>query len=303
MKNKKTLIIGGTGFLGYHLALHLIKRNDKVTSISLRKPRKYRKIKKVKYLVGDISKKKILSSLLLKRKFDYIINFGGYVDHSNNSSVYKTHYLGTKNLYEIFKNKNIKSFIQIGSSSEYGNLKSPHYEEQNGKPNTLYGQSKLKSTNFLLNESKKYNFPVTIVRLYQVYGPKQDNNRFIPQLIQSCINKKKFLTSSGNQFRDFLYVDDVIRGIILCTKTKKSHGKIINLGNGRPIQLKKIMKIAKKEIKYFNPIFGKLKLRKGELKSIFPSIKLAKKTVKWKARLNFTTGFKKTMKYYKKEIR
>ena len=51
-------------------------------------------------------------------------------------------------------------------------------------------------------------------------------------------------------------------------KTKKSHGKIINLGNGRPIQLK-IMKIAKKEIKYFNPIFGKLKLRKGELKASF----------------------------------
>ena len=139
--------------------------------------------------MGTYQKKKILSSLLLKRKFDYIINFGGYGDHSNNSSVYKTHYLGTKNLYEIFKNKNIKSFIQIGSSSEYGNLKSPHYEEQNGKPNTLYGQSKLKSTNFLLNESKKYNFPVTIVRLYQL-GPEQDNNCFIPQLIQSCIIKK-----------------------------------------------------------------------------------------------------------------
>ena len=43
-------------------------------------------------------------------------------------------------------------------------------------------------------------------------------------------------------------------------KNQKSHGKIINLGNGRPIQLKKIMKIAKKEIKYFNPIFGKLKI-------------------------------------------
>ena len=78
---------------------------------------------------------------------------------------------------------------------------------------------------------KKKNFPVTILRLYQVYGPKQDVNRIIPITITNALSNKKFDCSSGNQFKDFLYIDDLIDILIKILK-KRNTASIINVGSG-----------------------------------------------------------------------
>ena len=79
---KKILIVGGTGFIGYHLAKRAIKRGWQVTSISSRKPKKIRNLKKVKYLLCDITNFKLLKKCI-HSKFKYVVNLGGHVDHSN----------------------------------------------------------------------------------------------------------------------------------------------------------------------------------------------------------------------------
>ena len=81
-KFPKILIVGGTGFLGFHLAKTCIKLKWKVSSISTKKPIKLRKIKSVKYYLFDISKKNSFLKIS-KKKFDYVVNFGGHVDHTN----------------------------------------------------------------------------------------------------------------------------------------------------------------------------------------------------------------------------
>ena len=69
------------------------------------------------------NKKKDLK--VLKKKFDYVVNAAGVVDHSTNKDVFKAHYLGCKNLANFFVKKKIKLFLQIGSCVEYGQQKSP----------------------------------------------------------------------------------------------------------------------------------------------------------------------------------
>jgi len=298
MNKKKILIVGGTGFIGYHLAFKCKKLNWDVTSISTRKPNKERKLEKIKYKFFDISNKKNFVHLS-RYKYDYVVNLGGYVDHINKKRTFKAHYLGAKNLFEFFKNKKIKSFIQIGSSAEYGTARSPHSEYIIGKPKGIYGKSKLLASKFMLECYKKYNFPVTILRFYQLYGPKQDINRFIPILINSCLKRKKFFTSSGNQLRDFLYIDDGINAIIKSIKSDNSKGKIFNISSGKPIRLKKIMKLVGKKLKYFYPIYGKIKLRKGEQKIIYPNINRAKKILQWKNKTTLKEGINKTIIYFK----
>jgi UDP-glucose 4-epimerase len=297
MKKKKIiLIVGGTGFLGFHICNFLKKKNWSILSLSLGPPLKQRKIKKVKYLFGDISKLKQLS-FLINLKVDYVVNCGGYVDHHNEIKTYNTHVKGCKNLYTIFSKKNLRAFIQLGSSAEYGLATSPHTEDKKEKPKDSYGKCKLKATNFFRN--LKSNFPYIILRPYQVYGPKQDSNRLIPFIINSCLKNKKFPCSHGNQFRDFLYVDDFVMAVYSSLNNKNCYGEIFNIGYGKPIKTKKIIKKINKKINLGHPEYGKILMRKYEQKKIFPSIKKASKYLNWSPKVNFEKGLNKTIEYYK----
>ena len=129
MKKNRILIAGGTGFIGYHLAKRCLKLNWKVVSISTKPPKKNRKLKNVNYLILDISnQKKIFEKL--STNYDYVVNLAGYVDHSHNVKTMKSHFNGCKNLSLFFLNSKIKKFVQVGSSIEYGKIKSPQIEKK-----------------------------------------------------------------------------------------------------------------------------------------------------------------------------
>ena len=301
---KSILIAGGTGFLGYHLAKTCILKGWSVTSISTKRPKKIRFLKKVKYLIIDIANKELVEKKI-KFNYDYVVNFSGYVNHSEKFKTYQSHYIGCKNLVDFFLDKKIESFIQIGSCVEYGHRKSPQGEDYKTNINDLtsvYSKAKLAATNYLLKKYKEKKFPCTILRLYLVYGPRQDFNRFIPSIIKGCLEDSLFPCSLGNQLRDFLYVDDLINAILKCLKNKSSRGEIINIGSGNPMKIKKIVLLVQNIIKRGKPDFGKIKLRKDEILKLFPKIKKAKKKINWKPRSTFSESIVKTINFYKKII-
>ena len=294
---EKILILGGTGFIGYHLAKESLKRGLQVTSLSKNNPVKKRFLKKVKYIIADISNKNSINQKL-KKNFQYIVNLAGYVDHSDKIKTLKSHYLGCKNISNYFFKEKIKKFIQVGSSMEYGRATSPQKENFKCEPKSVYGRAKYFSTQYLLNLYKKKFFPVTIVRLYQVYGPHQDLNRFIPVVINACKNNKDFPCSHGRQFRDFLYINDLINAFFLILKNPKTNGEIFNIGSGAPIKIKNIILRILNYYKSGNAQFGKVKLRKEESIKIYPNISKARKILKWNPKIKFLKGLTKTIQYY-----
>jgi len=291
------LIVGGTGFIGYHLAKKFLKKGWKVTSISTKRPKKLRYLPKVKYILCDITNKNTLKRSIQK-SFNYVVNLGGYVDHSNKKKIFESHYIGCRNLTEIFLKKMPKAFIQMGSSVEYGNLQSPQKENGKCNPKSLYGRAKLLASNHLINLYKKKKFPSTILRLYLAYGPKQDLNRFLPIIISGCKKNKKFPCSRGNQLRDFVHVNDVVDVIIKSLASENARGQIINIGSGKPKKLKNIIEHVCKISNGGYPQFGKIKLRKDEILRIYPSIKKAENLINWKPRMSFEKGIKDTIKSY-----
>ena len=98
------LVVGGTGFIGYHVLKKIPAKKYVLFSLSKNKPLKEKKIKNVKYLYCDITNYKALKKKLSK-KFDHIINLSGYIDHSNKKENILCHYYGSKNLIDIFKKK------------------------------------------------------------------------------------------------------------------------------------------------------------------------------------------------------
>ncbi len=297
---KKMLIIGGTGFLGYNLAKTALKKNWRVTSVSINSPKKTKLLKKVKYIFCDISKKDTLKQKI-KENFSFVINAGGYIDHSGGSRVSKTHLDGLKNLCNLFLKKKIQCFVQIGSSVEYGSLPSPQSEINIKKPNTTtYAKSKYLATEHAIKLFKSKGFPITVLRVYQAYGPKQKKDRLIPSLIDSCLRNEKFPCTNGTQLRDFIYIDDVVESIFKCYKNKKAQGEIFNIGSGKPKTIRQIINLVKKLVGLGKPDFGRIKLRSDENLKLYPRINKARKVLKWRPKIDLKEGILKTINSNKK---
>ena len=293
-------MVGGTGFIGYHLLKICKEKGWICTSISTKKPNSKRFLKKVNYIICDISKSQILRKKI-KDNYDYVVNLGGHVDHTNKLKVLNSHYIGCKNLVKILINTNIKSFVQIGSGMEYGTIKSPQKESLIQKPKKIksyYGKAKLLATNYLKEVYKKKKFPFTVLRLYQVFGPKQDLNRFLPIVINSCLQNKKFPCTEGSQQRDFIYINDVTSAIIKSLRNKSARGEIFNIGFGKPLTIRKITQIVNKQIGKGVPLYGKIKMRKDEVKKLYPNILKAKKKISWQPKVSFQKGLSRTIKSY-----
>jgi len=293
----KILVLGGNGFIGDHLIKCCLKKKWRVVSLSKNLPPLKKRLQKVEYLSCDISNHKELKKKI-KPNYDYVVNLSGYIDHSNDKKIIKTHYTGCKNLTQIFKTKYPTSFVQIGSGLEYGNLKSPHREDKVVNLNSIksnYSKAKYLATKHIIKLAKKNNFPGVVVRFYQVYGPGQNTNRLIPFVIKSCKNDEEFPCSSGNQTKDFLYVTDAIDAIIKILESKNCHGEIINVGYGRPIRVKKIILLIRNFVKKGMPQFNKIKLRKDEPPEYYPNIKKAHKIIGWKPKISLTKGIKLTI--------
>ena len=232
MKNKNILVLGGNGFLGKNF-VNKFKKNNKISVVYLKEFKK-KNNDNIKYIklnlcnYNDFKRK-------LSLNFDFIVNFSGYVNHASlkdaGMKVIENHLLTLFNLIEYYKDsKYLKKFLHIGSSDEYGDKLSPQSENIREMPLSPYSFSKTSGVHFLQMANKNINFPAVSCRIFLSYGPYQDTNRLIPQVIYGCLKDIEFPVSSGQQYRDFCYVDDVMNGISKLLNSKNTNGEVYNIG-------------------------------------------------------------------------
>ena len=299
IKKINLLVIGGTGFIGFHLIKFAKAKGWKVSSVSLHNPSKSKKINGVKYFKLDISKLNPLKKILIKQ-YDYVVNLSGYIDHISyrrgGRRLISQHFDSLQNLVQTLSRKKLKRFVQIGSSDEYGNGAAPQNEKLREHAISPYSLAKISSTHFLQMLHRTENFPATILRFFLVYGMGQNRNRFIPQIINGCIKNLKFATTQGNQVRDFCYIEDAVRAIFLALVSKKSEGEIFNVGSGIPVKIRLVIELVKRIIGKGKPQYGKLKYREGTNTLLYADNKKIKKLLGWQARVNLEEGLRKTIK-------
>jgi len=303
-KSDRLLIVGGTGFIGRSVAIEAINRRFDVSIISKNHCPKLKQVKGVRYIAVDIAKKKDLLIELKDRPFDYVINLGGYIDHCNyfdgGDKVFNVHFNGIVNLVNCIDKNNLKGFIQIGSSDEYGNNPAPQNEIQRELPISPYSSAKVASTHFLQMLFKTEKYPVVILRPFLVYGPEQDDNRFIPQIIKGCLDNQKFPTSKGEQLRDFCFIDDIVQAIFCALDSNKAHGEVINIASGKPVSIKKMINTIVSVIGSGEPQFGQVAYRNGENMALYGDIAKAEKFLDWRPGVGLKQGLEKTIKWAQK---
>jgi nucleoside-diphosphate-sugar epimerase len=301
--NDKLLIIGGTGFIGSLLTKEALNRGFNVTVLSLSSKKVNSNIKHVNYLFANISNIEELSKVLKNNFFHHVVNLGGYINHSNfsigGSKIFDSHFLGLYNLIKCVNRRHLKSFVQIGSSDEYGSNVAPQKESQRELPISPYSSAKTSATYLLQMLNRTEEFPVVILRPFLVYGPGQDKNRFIPQVINGCLSKNEFPVSQGEQLRDFCYISDFISAIISSFENYHAFGEVINIGSGRPIAIKEVINIIKNIIGFGNPKFGEIPYRVEENMALYADITKANRLLNWSPKITLKDGLEKTIKFHK----
>ncbi len=230
------LLLGGSGFLGKELLCKLSKENFKIKTMIHRK-----KIpNSIITFKGNILKKESLEKKIENR--DIIINLVGQY-HGNLSKFIDLNIKGGINLLESsLKKKNVR-IILISTISVYGeNLKKPSKENDELLPQNPYGLIKKVIEKIYQNYASQFGLNITILRLSNLYGSNKKIG-FIGNIRNSIKkNQKIILNHNGNQYRDFIYIDDAVDGIIKVIKKNKKGFHIYNISSGKRYMLKNIVK-------------------------------------------------------------
>ncbi len=303
MNGKSILVIGGSGFLGSNFIEKALKKNFYIESISLREKCKIKNPKLKNHTCNILDKRK-LRKIIANKNFNYVINFGNYVDHSNFNNngnlILDTQIKGLMNLIDSIKIDSLEKFINIGSSDEYGSSEAPQKEDMVSKPFSPYSLGKVFCSEFLRMKYKVDNFPAITIRPFLVYGPNQKKDRFIPFIIDSCLKDLDFPCTQGRQIRDFCYVDDFSEAIFCIFNSPGVTGEILNVASGKAVSIKDITKKISNIIGGGKPSFGKLKMRESENMELYADISKAKKLLKWSPKTPLNKGLLKTIDFYKK---
>jgi nucleoside-diphosphate-sugar epimerase len=297
------LVVGGSGFIGRALVTAANAKGWRVSSLSREPIAKEKRLLNVSYLFSDIREASSLKETLSSFHFDYVVNLSGYVNHQafskGGEEVFDAHFLGLKNLIKSLSRDKLKSLVQIGSSDEYGNQPSPQEESMRESPISPYSMAKVASSQFLQMLYKTENFPATVLRLFLVYGPGQNKERFIPQIIQGCLSNQPFPTSKGEQLRDFCFIDDVVNAIFKTLETKEALGEVINIASGTPVSIFEMIESIKQTIGQGKPQYGDYPYRVGENMSLYADVKKAKDILGWQASTELSQGLAETISSYK----
>jgi nucleoside-diphosphate-sugar epimerase len=295
------LVIGGTGFIGHHLLRASHQRDWRMTSVSLNPPPKERFVDDVCYLNFDMTDRSLVKKYLDK-DFDYVVNLGGYINHQlfqeGGSNLIETHFNSLHNLVEVLPRQRLKRFVQIGSSDEYGKAPAPQHEDQREHAISPYSYAKVACTHFLQMLNRSENFPAVTLRLFLTYGPGQDINRFLPQIIRGCLDNATFPTSAGEQLRDFCYVDDSVQAILQALTHPKVEGDVFNVASGRPVSIREMVETVRNITDSGNPQFGEIPYRNGENMALYADISKAKRFLNWESTITLEIGLKKTIDWF-----
>lgn len=309
LKNKVVLVTGATGFIGSHLSRRLLEEGAEVHVLLRKGANQFRIRDLIEDLTvwhGDLRDYSSICSCVRISRPQIILHLAALRDVTRDPELIEPmidiNIKGTINLLRgVMKEKvTLESFVNTGSSEEYGDGPVPFNEDQREIPVSPYSASKVAATYFCRMIHKSMGLPIVILRPLLTYGPNQDDDMFVPALIQYCLRKKDFQMTAGDQTREFNYVDDIVDAYLLAATNPNAIGELINIGNGIEYSIKEV---AEKIVHMMgNPIqlfLGALPKRAGETNH-FCSNEKARKLLGWSPKIDLNEGLQRTITWYKK---
>lgn len=311
---RTVLVTGGAGFIGstyLNICVPLYPRYelvcvDALTAIANKKNIEVANCPNFTFVKCDIRDEKALAKVVKKHRPTDVIHFAAetHVDVSiEKPNIFvETNVLGTVNLLNLSRAFGVKMFLHISTDEVYGALgktDAAFTEKSPLSPNSPYSASKAAAEHFVRAYQETYGLDAIIVRMSNNYGPRQDATKLIPLFITNLLaNKKVPLYATGDNVRDWLYVDDCVEAIDLVFHKGKA-GEIYNIGGGTELRNIDVTRDLLAQTGHGDEMIQYVTDRPGhDFRYALNTAKI-KKALGWKAQTPFDLGVKKTIDFYR----
>ena len=306
-----TLVTGGAGFIGSELVRQLLARGDSVVVVDNLVNGTRANLPADDRLVvveADIRDLPALEPWLAQASTVYHLACLG-VRHSVHAPVENHHVnaTGTLGLLQASRAAGVATFVYVSSSEVYGTARwVPMTEDHPTCPCTVYGGSKLAGESYTRAFHRTYGYPTVVVRPFNTYGPRShhegDSGEVIPKFLLRCLaGRPLVIFGDGTQTRDFTYVSDSARGILLAGDHPAAVGRTINLGYGAETTVSELARVVAKAAGRPEAPVEHVEGRPGDVLRLYADMTQARELLGYQPAIGLEEGLARLLAWYREQ--
>lgn len=301
---KTILITGATGFLGSHITEELINQGYKVVALKRSLSDLWRCTKFMHTIhwidcdnLVDIEDKiiKCNPEILIHAAWNGVkaSDRDNWIEQDKNISFLVS-------LLEIVKKTKISKIIAIGSQAEYGNFEGSIKEDHPCDPNNAYGVTKVSASILLKSFAEQNKIDWYWIRIFSIFGPREEKNWLIPATINNLLNKKEMTLTPCEQQYDYLFTKDFVAGILSVVKNTNNISGIYNMSSGKSIKIINILSFLENKISPQQKILqiGVLPYRPNQIMHMQGNSDRFFQSFNFRPKYSINEGLEETINYY-----
>lgn len=321
-KAKTILVTGGAGFIGSHVCTSLIRKKHQVICLDNFDNYYPESIKRSNiadlqgqrsfYLIrGDIRDKEVLKDLFTQFNVDVVVHMAakaGVRESSKTPFCYLDNNVnGTLTLLDSMRKFGVKNLVQASSSSVYGDKRGPVKEDDvDNTPKSIYASSKIATELIAYNYFQNFDFRVAGLRFFSIYGERQRPDLVIHRFLRQIQNHQPLtIFGDGSQSRDFTHISEAVKAIhgsiALVTSASKGLFEAINVGNGQPVSVNRIVTLIQ-EFYGDKVTVQYLPKRKEDPETSCADISKASQLIGYHPKLKFEGGLKAFINWFESQF-
>jgi nucleoside-diphosphate-sugar epimerase len=294
---KRILVTGATGFIGNHLVQELVSSGAELYAVS-RRCVDGLSSNGARWYEGDLSIIGTVQALFQEIQPDLVFHLASHVAGGRGLELVdptlQCNLVSAVNIMAAAAGMTIPPRVLLAGSMEEPD------PEIDGVPSSPYAAAKWAATAYARMFADLYQLPVSIARIFMVYGPDQpDENKLVPYVIQSLLKGETPGLSSGARFVDWIYVEDVVEGLMAMAISDNINGMQVDLGTGELYTVGEIVDklrlIAGSDVE---PDFGSLPERQREQERIADT-RRTQALISWEPRVSIDEGLQRTFAWYR----
>lgn len=308
----RVLITGGAGFIGSHLVDHLVAAGHAVTVLDDLSTGERRNLQAaeaagdVRFIEGSILNSEAVSEAM--DGCDWVFHLAVQCVRRCIGLPIDNHHInatGTLHVLEEARRRGVSRFVYCSSSEVYGNASDGLLDEDKTVPApvTVYGGGKLVGEYYTLAYMQTYGLPVTVVRPFNAYGPREhdqgDLAEVIPRFVIRVLNGlPPVVFGSGEQGRDFTYVTEVARGLALAGFSDRMLGKVVNIARGEMISIRQVAEAVCRLCRRPDLRPMHIAPRPGDVNKLHAKVERARAELGYRAEISFEEGLARYIDWF-----